>query len=235
MNFSKAYNYDKNFIDENMMGPNSLLILEELMENVHLKEGSRVLDLGCGRGLTSVFLAKEYGVNVFAVDLWTSATENLARFKSLVLDDLIVPLCADALNMPFADGYFDAVVSVDAYHYVGNNDTFFTDKIKPLLKKGALTALAFPGMKNELYPNIPNEMAPYWDDDCLSKWRSIDWWKPKFESHLSSFNIWEMGCFDKAWEDWLSTGNPYAIEDRAMMKADGGKYMNLIGITGIIK
>ena len=30
--------------------------------------------------------------------------------------------------MPFAEEFFDAVVSVDAYHYVGNNDTFFPEK-----------------------------------------------------------------------------------------------------------
>ena len=50
------------------------------------------------------------------------------------MDDLVIPIHADAQDMPFADGFFDAAVSVDAYHYVGNNDTFFTEKLKPLLK-----------------------------------------------------------------------------------------------------
>ena len=41
-----------------------------------------------------------------------------------------------------------------------------------------------------------------------------------------------MACFEKAWKDWLSTNNPYAIGDRAMMEADGGRFMNLVAITG---
>ena len=128
MNFYKTEKYDKNFLKENMMGPNSMMILEELLNEVPLKAGMRVLDLGCGNGLTSVFLAKEYGVQVFALDLWISATDNYRRFLKNGVDDLIIPIHADAQDMPFAEEFFDAVVSVDAYHYVGNNDTFFPGK-----------------------------------------------------------------------------------------------------------
>ena len=81
MDFFRTEKYDKDFLKPNMMGPNSMMILEELLEKVHLKPGMRVLDLGCGNGLTSVFLAKEYGVQVFALDLWISATDNYRRFR----------------------------------------------------------------------------------------------------------------------------------------------------------
>ena len=128
MNFYKTEKYDKDFLKENMMGPNSMMILEELLNEVPLKSGMRVLDLGCGNGLTSVFLAKEYGVQVFALDLWISATDNYRRFLKNGVDDLIIPIHADAQDMPFAEEFFDAVVSVDAYHYVGNNDTFSRKK-----------------------------------------------------------------------------------------------------------
>lgn len=42
----------------------------------------KILDLGCGKGLTSIFLAKEFGVQVYATDLWITAAENFERFKS---------------------------------------------------------------------------------------------------------------------------------------------------------
>jgi len=73
--YYKTKNYDKLFLNENMMGPNSMLLLEELIDGLPLKPGMRVLDLGCAKGLTSVFLAKEFGVQVLAVDLWISATD----------------------------------------------------------------------------------------------------------------------------------------------------------------
>lgn len=81
---------DIKFLNENMMGPNAWLVAEELTADLSLKNGMRVLDLGCGRGLTSVFLAEKFGVQVFAVDLWTSATENYDRFKQAGVYDKIL-------------------------------------------------------------------------------------------------------------------------------------------------
>ncbi|MGB9939171.1 SAM-dependent methyltransferase [Methanosarcina sp.] len=61
-----------------------------------LEKGMRVLDPGCGKGLTSIFLAKEYDVTVSATDLWISATENYERIKSMGLEDRIIPIHTDA-------------------------------------------------------------------------------------------------------------------------------------------
>jgi len=231
----KSDQYDKEFVNENMMGPNSMIILEELLNQVPLKQNMRVLDLGCGNALTSIFLAKEYGVKVFAVDLWISASDNLKRIEQMSLEHLIIPIHADANELPFADAYFDAVISVDAYHYFGNNDAYFQEKLRPLLKKEALVALAFPGMKYEVHEAIPKEMKPFWPEDALSTWHSMDWWRQKFQNNLKEFEINEMKCFKTAWDHWLSTDNPYAIEDKEMIAADGGRFMNLISITGKLK
>lgn len=48
-------------LSENMIVPNSMMILEELSQKIPLKPGMKVLDLGCGNGLTSIFLAKSLG------------------------------------------------------------------------------------------------------------------------------------------------------------------------------
>lgn len=228
----KADAYEKDFIDQNMMGPNSMVILEELLENKDLDKDMRVLDLGCGKALSSIFLAKEFGVQVFAVDLWIEATENYQRLQQMGVDKFVIPIHSDAHQLPFADEYFDALISIDSYQYFGNNDTFYDKHLKPLLKKDALVTIAIPGMKNEIGDHVPDEMKPYWPEDALNEWHSIDWWKEIFDGKLKDFEIKEMRCFDRAWDDWLSTENPYAVEDRKMMVADNGRYMNFISITG---
>jgi cyclopropane fatty-acyl-phospholipid synthase-like methyltransferase len=62
------------------MGPNPLQLAEELCTNMKLSPGMKVLDMGCGKGLTSIFFAKEFGVTVFANDPWIDPTENLESF-----------------------------------------------------------------------------------------------------------------------------------------------------------
>ena len=228
----KADKYNQNFLKQNMMGPNSMVILEELLENMELKSDMRVLDLGCGKALSSIFLAEEFGVKVFAVDLWINATDNYQRLQQQHVEDDVIPLHADAHQLPFADGYFDAVISIDAYHYFGTNDDYFDNYLKPLLKKDALVALASPGMKYDLQNKIPDEMKTFWQDEDLKTWQSVEWWKENFEGKLRNLEVKEMTCFDRAWGDWLSTENHHAIQDRKMMAADKGRYMNLVSITG---
>jgi 2-polyprenyl-3-methyl-5-hydroxy-6-metoxy-1,4-benzoquinol methylase len=52
-----------------------------------LQPGMRVLDLGCGTALTSIFLAREFDVEVWATDLWVKPTENWERIHAAGLAD----------------------------------------------------------------------------------------------------------------------------------------------------
>ena len=70
----------------------------------------RVLDLGCGRAPSSIFLRREFGVQVWATDLWFSASENLERIRDAGVDDGVFPIHADARSLPFAAEFFDAIV-----------------------------------------------------------------------------------------------------------------------------
>jgi SAM-dependent methyltransferase len=105
--YPRTEKYDNNWVSENWMGPNPLWLLEELCEHIELKPGMKVLDMGCGKGITSVFLAKEFGVTVFANDLWISATENLKRFEEAGVAELVFPIHAEAHALPYAEGFFD--------------------------------------------------------------------------------------------------------------------------------
>jgi cyclopropane fatty-acyl-phospholipid synthase-like methyltransferase len=62
--FPRSSRYDAAWVLDNQMGPNALWLTEWLAEALPLRAGMRVLDLGCGRALSSIFLAKEFGVQV---------------------------------------------------------------------------------------------------------------------------------------------------------------------------
>lgn len=232
MMFTKSNKYDFDFVKENMMGPNAMKILEEVSESLKLEKGMRILDLGCGRGLTSIFLAKEYDVTVFATDLWISATDNYERIKSMGLEDKIIPIHAEAHDLPFANEFFDAAISIDAYHYFGIEKDYLTKYFAPLVKKGGQIAVAVPGLKQEFTNGVPAELQPYWFDDMTLTLHSRDWW----------YNLWktsdlvnikeckELNCLKESWQDWLSCDNDYARRDIGMMEAEGGNYFNLVSI-----
>src|SRR5881392_2972097 len=93
---------------------NALWLAEWLAEALDLRPGMRVLDLGCGRALSSVFLRREFGLQVWAADLWFNPSENLQRIRDAGVGDGVFPLRADARALPFAADFFDAVVSIDS-------------------------------------------------------------------------------------------------------------------------
>ncbi len=72
--FPRSARYELDWMLENQMGPNAVWLVEWLCEVLPLSPGMRVLDLGCGRAMTSIFLAREFGVKVFAADLWMRRT-----------------------------------------------------------------------------------------------------------------------------------------------------------------
>lgn len=51
-------NYDKSFLLDAMMGPNAMRITEEMAQFLPIVPGMRILDLGCGKGISSILLAK---------------------------------------------------------------------------------------------------------------------------------------------------------------------------------
>ena len=52
--------YDPDWVFENQMGPNALWLTEWLCQEMDLQPGMRVLDMGCGKALSSILLAREF-------------------------------------------------------------------------------------------------------------------------------------------------------------------------------
>lgn len=218
------------FLKATMMGPNAMRVSEELAAHLNINEHMRILDLGCGSGLSTLLLAKKYGASVFAADLWISPTENYERFKSIGIDDKAVPVSVDATKgLPFANGYFDLLFSVDAYHYFGDTAEMLPALI-PFVKKGGYIAVAVPGLKYEFGQNVPDEMKPFWNEEVARTIRSLEWWKKLWskEKGIEIVDICEMACCKQAWDEWLTAYHPVVAGDIEMMKAENGNYFNLV-------
>lgn len=228
--FPMSQKYDSEWMCQNEMGPCAIWLCEFLMEKMTLKPGMRVLDMGCGKGMSSVFLAKEYGVTVFANDLWISATDNFKRFHDAGLADKIIPIHAEAHELPYADAFFDAIISIDSYEYYGT-DALYLDYITKFLKNDGQIGIVIPALTKEFDDSgAPDYMLPYWDWSMYS-FHSPEWWSRlwRFSQNIEvevsdllpdGFNIW------LHWEKTLkSSGFMKRSGDIELLEADKGNYL----------
>lgn len=230
----KMQKYTKYFTKEMMMGPNCVRLLDELNTACPDQIRGRVLDMGCGKGITSLYLAQDtMAEQVFAMDMWVTASENWERIRAWGMEEKIIPIHGDATQMPFADVFFDAIVSLDAYHYFGREKGFFQKNILPLMKKGGVALLAVPGIRKEWEGDVPALMHE-WAGDEWDYFHSCTWWQDLLQEGYEeemTVKTWESACFDRAWQEWFETEHEYAMADKACMEKGLRQLTNFVMIA----
>ena len=234
MNYPKSEAYNTPALQEKIMGPNPVKLEEELLRDHRIPDGAVVCDLGSGQGLTSVFLAKEYGFTVYAADLWSDPEENRRFFDQMGLSrEQIIPVKADAADLPFETDFFDAVVSTDSYNYFGRDERYLDEKLLPFVKPGGYLYIAIPGMKKDCHDNLPQELLLFWTPEQLDYLHDVDYWTKIVRqcSGADVISVKEMESNEEVWADWLKQENEYAVGDRKAMEAGGVKYLNFVSIV----
>ena len=209
-NFPLSAKYDMEWLFDNKMGSHCLWLVEGLAREMTLEPGMRVLDLGCGNALTSKFLAQEFGVQVYATDLWISATDNWKRICGWGLQDKITPIRAEAHTLPFAEGFFDAAIIVNSYQFYGTSDIYFNEYLGKLIKRGGQLGFALPGLTKEL-----DEYPKEWINSDQLYYHTIDWWRSYFNKCKSSIHLIDdyQGYGNTIIRKWDAAVNDKKLED----------------------
>ena len=236
MKYIKANRFTTEFLRETIMGPNPAKLLEQVLEKYPVDEGSLVLDLGCGKGVTSLLLALEYRMRVFATDLWIEPTENWERFRSFGLGaEQIVPIHAEAHDLPYAREFFDAVFCIDSYQYFGLDPEYLGKHLLPLVKHGGKLILLAPGFRKDVHENLPPELLLSWTPEALDTIHDCEHWRKVISAtegvEILSLQELDREHFYECWQEWLDTDNEYAVGDRASMNAGAGEWMNFVLIA----
>ena len=213
-------------------GAHSLWLTEWLTTAMDLRPGMRVLDLGCGRAASSIFLHREFGVQVWATDLWRSASENLQRIRDAGAEDGVFPIHADARSLPFAGEFFDAIVSIDSFVYYGTDDLYLNDLAR-FVKPGGAVGIAGAGLMRDIDGPVPGHLREWWTPDvwCL---HSAAWWQRHWEK-TGIMDVERADTMPDGWQRWLDwhrvIAPDNAVEIRAL-EADRGDYLGYVRLVG---
>jgi SAM-dependent methyltransferase len=187
----------------NGMAPGGLLLAEMLADQLSLRPGGKILDLGCGRGQSSVFLASQYDVEVTSVDLWIGVEERKSRAADAGMDDAITAVQGDVQRgLPIERESLDAIFCMQAFHCFGAQ-RWVLRYLTSLLKPGGRIGITQGCFRDEVevLPSVFTDTAG-WSAE-YHKYHSPRWWRHYFASQdeLEVVLAQEVIDGDVMWED----------------------------------
>ncbi len=137
LTYSCAYfkNWDSDTLEQAQNNKYELIV-----RKIGLKDGDRVVDIGCGWGGFLIYAAQKFDIEGVGCTISKNQADYAnERIKELGLEKKIKVLCEDYRNM---DGKFNKFVSIGAYEHVGKNYAgVFFKKLDKLLEDNAIGLL----------------------------------------------------------------------------------------------
>jgi sphingolipid C9-methyltransferase len=195
--------------------------MDLVCQKLQLKEGERLLDIGCGWGTLTRHAAKYYGVDATGVTIAERQAEyGNARSRDEGIEKSARVLCLDYRDTPKGER-FDKIVSLEMVEHVGvKNLRSYYEQVSDLLKDEGLFLLQWTGLRRGLRPEdliwglfmnkyiFPGADASLAPAPMLAAMEKAGWETHSVEN-ISIHYAWTI----KAWHDnWLA--NRQLILDR---------------------
>ncbi len=131
-------------------------LIEELLKWAGITTAEKILDVGCGIGGSSLYLAEKFGAEATGITL-SPVQANRAKERSRVAQISANFQVADALNMPFEDNSFDLVWSLESGEHMPDKQKFLAECYR-VLKPGGTFIMA-------TWCHRPTDQVPLTIDD----------------------------------------------------------------------
>lgn len=167
------------------------------------------------------------------------------RIRAFGLEVRVFPVMAEAHDLPYANEFFDAVVSIDAYHYFGTDDLYLATHLARLVKPGGQIGIVVPGLTQEIpCAQPPEHLQPYWDPSFWS-FHSPEWWRRHWV-RSGAVDVELADMVPDGWRHWQTSDEASAkwlgqqreanwLEQQRgeaeMLRVDSGRYLGLTRVV----
>lgn len=182
---------------------------KELIELCHIHKNSYVLEVGCGVGLTTCYLAKEFDCKLIAIDICEEMVKIAEeRAKRMGVKNKIEFKTADAQLLPFDDNFFDVVICESVNAFIENKQKAINE-YKRVVKPGG-----YVGFNEATWIKLPpSELVEYLSSALGgAQFLTAEGWKSLLKE-AGFHNIIVKVYSTTAWRQWISEVKEINIRD----------------------
>ncbi len=228
MNYVKSLKYtDMKKIYEQCSGPGGLKLAEYMAEKMSIKSGKKLIDVGFNRGYQTCFLAKEYDVDIVAIDplddMETGLPNNdylMQNAKDFGVSEKILGVKSGVPESLMPSNYFDYAYSTTTLEmirgYAGVQMYISSLKeIHRILKKGGVLGLGEP---MHFDTPVPKDLSNYVEKNMWDKcFATIE--ETKKAVLEAGFSILQADFCEDAEEWWkeFATHEPFCVQEDKMV------------------
>ena len=176
-------------------------LIDRLLEWGEVTSVHSLLDVGCGIGGSSLYLADRCGANATGITLSPVQAERAQeRATERGLSERASFQVADALKMPFEDNSFDLVWSLESGEHMPDKRQFLTECWRVLKPGGRLLVATWCHREGELSDQDRQHLQKIYDVYCLPYVISLH----DYEAIASSLPLHQLRV-----DDWSTEVSPF--------------------------
>lgn len=157
----KMTKFEKRFVNRRKKAEKNIEKVEDNLRQISNKNIKDVLEIGCGIGLVSAWLADKYGLNVYGIDI---DPEEIKIAKEINKErHRLHYRIEDAGRLSFENNSFDLVISQNVFHHIPNWPNVVAELKRTLRPSRYLVwlDLVFPSLVKKIFKPITKNYGLY--------------------------------------------------------------------------
>jgi ubiquinone/menaquinone biosynthesis C-methylase UbiE len=174
------FDFMAKYVGLSVLHPGGFVSTNKLLDSYSLDKDKKVLDIACGKGTTSILIAKKFGCRVVGIDISPVLIDEAKRLaKRNKVDKLIDFQIADATRLPFNENEFDGSIAQAMLVLIDDKEAVIKEALRVIKPSGLAGWIELTWQQNptELFMKQVSEIICAY---CMLNVKVLDGWNNLF-------------------------------------------------------